>query len=268
MNRRILAATFSLAASCAFAQPKRPVQAQSPSSVAYTVKDGVESVEITNSVFEFVVEPRLLLRKTTKTKDVFDDEGIEASTTVEAWPLGTDLKQKPAYSLTVQGIDPRVVNGELLVILRGLEETEWWTAYRVADGQRLFDTYVPLVAFSIARDTVTQRYAGLEVPEDDIKDTRLRAPNVVGVVTYASGGKVIREALITADDPKRAALLRSFADASRTLSYGAGSLRLSISQNYPSAPATVSITIPVAKDDLDLAKAQLPPGLHAVAFKR
>src|SRR5689334_23780926 len=43
----------------------------------------------------------LFRSKTTKTKHVIDDIGIEASTTVEAWPLGAELKQKPLYSLTV-----------------------------------------------------------------------------------------------------------------------------------------------------------------------
>ena len=56
-----------------------------------------------------------------------DDIGMEASTTVEAWPLGVDLKQKPLYSVTVNGIEPHVVNGEVIVISRGLEETEWWS---------------------------------------------------------------------------------------------------------------------------------------------
>jgi hypothetical protein len=152
--------------------------------------------------------------------------------------------------------------------LRGLEEVDWWTVYRLGNGQRLFDTYVPLVQFSISRETLTRRYAGLDVPEDDVKDPRLKAPGVVGVLTYASGERVIREALVTADDPKKAKLLRSFDDSTREVSYSSGALRLLISQNYPAAAATTGIAIPVVKDDLDFSKAVLPPGLHVAPFKR
>ena len=48
---------------------------------------------------------------------------MEATTKVEAWPLGADLKQKPLYAVTATGVDPKIVNSDLLVISRGLEET-------------------------------------------------------------------------------------------------------------------------------------------------
>jgi hypothetical protein len=44
-------------------------------------------------------------------------------------------------------------------------------------------------------------------------------------------------------------------------------LKISISQNYPSAPATVTIMVPIVKDDLDLVHAQLPAHLHVAVFK-
>jgi hypothetical protein len=81
----------------------------------------------------------------------------------------------------------------------------------------------------------------------------------------------MREALITSDDPKQAVSLRSFADATRTLTLvesPARTLKIAISQNYPSAPATVTLTIPIVHDDLDLAHAQMPAHLHIAAFKR
>jgi hypothetical protein len=48
-------------------------------------------------------DERLLLRTTTRTKQVVDEIGMEASTTVEAWPLGVDPKQKPLYTLKARG---------------------------------------------------------------------------------------------------------------------------------------------------------------------
>jgi hypothetical protein len=89
---------------------------------------------------------------------------------------------------------------------------------------------------------------------------REKAPRLVGVLTYASAEHVLREALITSDDPKQAQTPRSFADASRSVTLvetPARALRISIKQNYPSAQATVSLTIPILRDDLDLARAQM-----------
>jgi hypothetical protein len=244
--------------------------AQPVSSYRYTVKGDEKTVEITNVNYE-VTTSDFTLRTTTRSKQVVGDMGMQATTTVEAWKFGVDLKQKPLYTVTAEGSESRTVEGELFVISRGLEEVEWWSVYRVATGAHLFDTYAPLVKFSIKRDELTMRYAGLDVPEDDVKDARLKEPHVVGVLTYASGAKVIREALITCDDPKQAQLLRSYADETRTLSANGErsiSLRISFSQNFPSLPNTLAVVVPIAGDDLDLAHAQLPPRVHIAAWKR
>ena len=258
-----------------FAQKR---EAQSPSTFSFETKDGENTVQIANVAYEVTgsgipglpLDQRLVLRKTTKTKQVVDDIGIEASTTVEAWPLGADLKQRPLYSLTVSGTDP-VVNSDVLVVSRGLEDVEWWSVYNLGNGQHLFDTYVPLAPFSVSREILTLRFAGLVVATDDATDARLKDPHAIAVLTYASAERVIREALISSDDPKQAVMLRSLADSTPALSVGglpARSLTLSISQNYPSAPQTVTLTIPIARDDLDLAHVQAPARLHVTAWKR
>jgi hypothetical protein len=257
-------------------QQNKPAEQQSASTIEYKTENRSEVVDVKNIVFELAgpaipgrpMNERLVLRKTTSTKQVLDEVGMEATTTVEAWPLGKDLKEKPLYSVAVQGVDPLTVNNELLVVTRGLEEVGWWSLYKLANGERLLDTYVPVTHFSISRDTQTLRYAGLEVPPDDVADSRLKAPNVVGVLTYASAERVIREGIITCDDSKLAQVLRSYADASRSLEFTAGSLRLSISQNFPLPARTVSIAVPVTRDDLDLVRSQTPAGLHIAAWKR
>ncbi len=242
--------------------------AQPVSSYKYTVKGDEKTIEITNVNYQFTAA-NLVLRMTTRSKEVIGDIGREGTTTTEAWKLGADLKTKPIYTVTVEGAEIRIIDENLFVVSRGLEEVEWWSVYRVANGAHLFDTYVPLVKFSISRDTVTNRFAGLEVPEDNHKDARLREPHVVAVLSYASDAKVIREALITCDDVKQAALLRSFADESRALADNGGkSLRLTFTQNFPSPPAPVVLAIPIAGDDLDLAHATLPPKVHVAAWKR
>jgi hypothetical protein len=190
--------------------------------------------------------------------------GMEATTTVEAWPLGVDPKEKPLYTLTVSGDEPVTKNNEVLIVPRGLEEVAWWSVYKVGTGARLFDTYVPLVTFMAHEKS---GYAGVEVPPDDTKDSRLKVPNVVAVLTLASGERVVGEALITCDDAKRAQLLRSFADASRNLTYSSGALRLTIAQSYPVRPLA-TITVPVGTEGLDIAHAQVPQGMHITTWKR
>jgi len=247
------------------------LMAQPEASYKYSVKGDEKTVEITNVNYE-VVNSSLVLRMTTHSKQVIGDIGMEASTTTEAWKLGADLKEKPLYAVTVEGTESRTVEGEVLLISRGLEEVGWWSVYRLADGAHLFDTYVPLVEFSIDRKQMTLRYVGLEVPPDDTNDARLKDAHVVGVLTYASEAKVIREALITCDDPKLAQLLRSYSDESRTLTQSGGIksqiLRISFSQNFPAPPATIAVVVPVTGDDLDLAQAKLPPRMHIADWKR
>ncbi len=167
-----------------------------------------------------------------------------------------DLKQKPLYSIRYTGLEGQTVEQALFVGSRGAEEVDWWSVYKLGNGQHLFDTYVPLLKFSISRNIQTERYVGLEVPPDDTSDVRLKEPHVVSVLTYASEGRVIREALLTCDDPKQAQLLRSYADVTREAALVEGpfqkgsepsrTIKISFSQNYPSAPATISTMIPVA----------------------
>jgi hypothetical protein len=277
---------FASIAGTASAQPANksapPLHAQSASTLNFTTAaDGTQTLEIHNVDYEIAgpvpgrpTAELLVLRKTVQSKQVLGDIGEEATVTLESWPLGQDLRQKPLYAVTVSGNEGHAVDSALFVVSRGLEEVEWWSAYKLGSGQHLFDTYVPLVKFSIARDTVKTRYAGLEIPEDDTKDARLKQPNVVAVLTYASEDRVIREALLTCDNAQKAALLRSLADATRTLSLvedpsqPTRTLKLYISEDFPSPSNAVEVRIPVRNDDLDLAHAQLPAGLHLAAWKR
>jgi hypothetical protein len=255
---------------------RKPVQDQSAASFSYDAKKDEPTIRIQNVAYESInanlagrpADELLVLRKTSRSKYIIGDIGFEATTTVEAWLLGTDLKQKPLYSVTQTGNECRTVDEALLVFNRRTEEVDWWSVFQSSTGKHLFDTVVPLLGFSTSRETLTQRYAGLEVPEDDAKDARLKEPHVVGVIAYASGQRVIREALLTSDDPKQAAELRSFADESWTMSYAAHSLKIVFTQNYPSPANPLTVTIPVTRDDLDLSRAQLPPHLHIAAWKR
>lgn len=270
--------------------PAKPVAAQSSSTFSYEIKDGEQVIVVTNVTFDFV-QPYipgkktdlLVLRVTTQRKEALDEIGIEGKVTVEAWPLGTDLTEKPRYAVTLEGVAVETVHQSVLVFDRELEEVAWWSVHALESGAHLFDTYVKPVEFSISRETDTPRFAGLETPPDDTTDARLKDPHVVAVLSYASAERVMREALLTCDDPKRAEAYRSFADEERTFEYVEGpvpppkgesrleptrALKITFSQSFPSPPNPVSALIPVAGDDLDLAHAKLPACMHVAAWKR
>lgn len=260
----------------------KPFRDQASSSISYTGgKDGEQTVDIVNVAYDVTGDSvpgrpagsHLVLRTSTHSKQIVGDEGIESTVTLEAWPLGQDLKQKPLYALTMPGIEARTLDAALWLVDRSLDgDVSWWSVYRLGTGQHLFDTYVDLLRFTVSRADGSGRYAGLEVPPDDAADARLKEPHVVGVLTYASAEKVIREALITCADTTRARLLRSYADTTRTLTLverpAGREIRIAFEDNYPSPPRTTVASIPIANDDLDIAHAQLAPGLRAVAWRR
>ncbi|HEY2016752.1 MAG TPA: hypothetical protein VGH38_24780 [Bryobacteraceae bacterium] len=259
-----------------------PMQSRSASTITYTSKDGEETVEINNVAFELTGDSipgrppnsRLVLRTTTHSTQVLGDKGVEATVTMEAWPLQAGLNGKPLYSVKTPGIGAQTLDGELWVADRSIDpDATWWSIYKLGTGQHLLDTYVELLRFSISRETLKQRYAGLDVPPDDTTDARLKDPKLVAILGYASADKVIREVLVTCDNRERAAILRSYSDSTRTLtiverSAGEQSIRIAIDQNYPSAANRTVVSIPIAKDDLDLAHAELPAGFHVAAFRR
>ncbi len=264
---------------------------QSTSAISFGKEHGNDVVKIQNTTYDvsdsnvpaFPSHARLVIRKTVQSKQVMDEVGVQATTTVEAWPLHGGLSRKPLYSISIAGTDAQIVDSALVEVSRGLEEVDWWSVFQLGTGRHLFDTYVPLVRFSLSRATLKLRYVGLEVPSDDPLDRRLGAPNVVAVLTYASAEGVIREALLTTDNSDQARYLRSYADETRavTIAEVASSLKpdvpsenpalsvnISWSRIFPSPPSTLTAVVPLAGDDLDLDHAQLPPGLHIAAWKR
>ena len=240
--------------------------AQPVSSYRYTAKGDERTIEITNVNYE-LTQYDLVTRTTTKIKQNLGDVGVEALTTIEAWKLGVDLKTKPVYTVRSPGTEAHIVDGEVFAISAGVEEVEWWSIYSVKTGAHLFETYVPLASVNINRESLTRRFVGLQILEDD----KVKDPRVVAVVSYASAEKVIREAVITCDDIKLAAQLRSLADESRSMTAGTELgpiVRIVFTQSFPAPPAPVTVTIPIAKDDLDLAHAQLPAKMHIAPYKR
>jgi hypothetical protein len=278
MFKKLLPAA-AICASLLLALAKIPFQAQSASTVSYTVQGDGETVEIHNVAWQYTgtqvpgrpADERLLLRTTTHQKDFVGDIPEPGALTLEAWPLGVDPKQKPLYSVKLEADSAHTLDNCLWVIDRGYVDVPMWSIHRLGDGRHLFDTHVELVRFTVSRADGTPRYAGLDVPADDTPDARLREPHVVAVLVYAAEDRVLREVLITDDKPAEARQMRSFADETQEVAFletPARRLKIAFSHNYPDAPATVEVSVPLLKDDLDVAHAQLPPGVHIAAWRR
>ena len=151
---------FIAAASLLLAQ--KPFQGQSSSTISFVAKDDEKIVETHNVTYELTgdhvpsrpEEERLVLRKTRQEKQVLGDEGVEATTTLEVWPFGTDLKLKPLYALTLTGTDGERVDDALWVASRGTEELEWWSVYKLGNGAASL-RYIRAAAqvFHYARDS-------------------------------------------------------------------------------------------------------------------
>jgi hypothetical protein len=264
------------AASAIFAVSLFGQQVQSPSTFSRTVKDGFETVAIHNVAYDLTgtgipgrpPDQHLVLRTTTQSENTIGDIPQEGKITLEAWPLGANfVETKPIYSVTLPGWDARTEENMWLV-RRGDVDTDYWSVLKLGTGQHLFDSYTPPLILSVSRETLVQRFVGLDVPADDVKDARLKEPHIVGVIEYASEDKVLREALVTCDDIKQASIIRGLEDTTRRMSQNDLMLTISFTQNYPSAPNPVTIRVPVLKDDLDLARAQLPKGFRISAFRR
>jgi hypothetical protein len=216
-----------------------PFETQATSTLKYgRTSDGADTVDIVNVTWDWA--QRLVLRKTHVEHNVIGDQGNEPTIKVEAWPLGVNPREKPLYSITLDGQDAVVVDDALLVFDR-TQETPWWSVYRLDTGQPFFNTFAPLLHLP------EERYAGLEIPEGE-------AGTLVGTLTYASQDRIIRQLRITCDTASRAAELRSFAENTFELAAAGPAIRIKIS-------ATV-FTVPIANDNLDPAHARLPAGLH------
>src|SRR5436309_1493326 len=130
------------------ASAQNPFHAESTSTVSVTGKGVERTIEIRNVGYEYTnsrvparpTDEMLLLRITTHTKDVMGDIPEPGNLVLEAWPLGVDLRQKPAYAIKSGGNEAHTLDNALWVINRGFVDVPMWTIYKLGTGQHLFDT--------------------------------------------------------------------------------------------------------------------------------
>jgi hypothetical protein len=257
-----------------FAQPSRPFSDRAASSIAYSGgKEEEQAVETVNVAYRYFGFPPLrTVRSTVRTREVFGVKGFEGSVTLEAWPFGAQLSNKPLYTIAVTGLGFSVENRELWQVDREVDGNHpWWSIYTISTGRHLFDTTAELLSFRFDLAGGPYRYAGAYSMLSDSADARLRDPHAICLLTYASAEAVLRQVLISATDPDFARGLGSVDDTSIKLSLaGSGAksqLRLAFEYDWPSSPHRLTILFPFVNGNLDVTHAQLPLGLHAAVFR-
>src|SRR5437016_4135848 len=130
MKTKLLAA----AAMAAVAAAQNPFRAQSTSTISLSAKGDERIVEIHNVTYQYTgtrvpgrpEEERLTLRLTTHSKDGLGDIPEPGAVTLEAWPLGVDLRQKPLYEVNLGGSEAHTVDDALWLVNRGNVDVPMW----------------------------------------------------------------------------------------------------------------------------------------------
>jgi hypothetical protein len=187
---------------------------------------------------------RLLLRQEVSALDALG--GGEGRVRVDAWPLDgvADLQRPPLYTLRAQGSGLSLGDDGMLWVERGGRRS----AYALANGTWLFDSDSPVINFML--DGELRRMAALSMADEDLQ-------RAVATITYASGARVLRRLLLTADDPFRARALRATMVGTRLMTRIDETGRRVIELPLPAG----TLKLVVAADDLDLTSATVPPGL-------
>lgn len=196
---------------------------------------------------------RLLLRLEVTNADVFASRPGEGRVRLDAWPLdaAVDLTKPALYTVIAPGRSALVVDDGTMVVEHGTRRS----VYTLANGAWLYDADSAPASF--AAEGERRRVVALSTVEEDMP------PRTVAVLTYASSQMTLMRVMITADDPTRARLLRSSMAMIRPVARMEDASRRIIDLSLPAG----MVRIPINGDDLDLAKAQVPPGLALVELK-
>jgi hypothetical protein len=262
--------------------PRKPFKAQSTSTINYAKENDEWTVTTSNVNYEVSFYRELIFRTSIR-KRVGEGPGMDGAVALEAWRFGDDIGGKPIYRIVVDGIGAVTKDRAIWVVDRYTEGRPRWSVYSLITGEFLLESAAELstVSTPTAGPHIPERYIGFQVPEhfDKGVDARLLEQHVVGLLTYARQEGVIREVLVTCDDPKRAGALHMLADQEWRPSVieddpsrenrGRRIQTLKLSHSGDPEPRwTFDILIPIVNGDLDLARAIVPAGLHLQGWKR
>lgn len=194
---------------------------------------------------------RLLVRQ----RIVVGEDG-EGLARLDAWPLGSpaELRKAPLYTIRAAASSAALGDDSMFWTERAGRRT----AYSLIDGNRLFDADLPLAPFVFEPEA--RRMAALSVADEEFSGR-----GGVAVITYAAPGRILRRVLLVADDPMRGNMIRATISSTRLVSFtddvlGGRVIELPL--------AAGSVRVPVGLNDLDLARAMVPPGLRLVLIRQ
>ncbi len=196
---------------------------------------------------------RLLLRLEVTNADVFASRPGEGRVRLDAWPLDAveDVRNAPLYTIVAPGRAATIADDGTVVVEYGVRRS----VYALAGGQWLYDWESPPASFT--GEGERRRIVALASVEEDMP------ARTIAVLTLATAQAALKRVLIVADDPTRARLLRSSVSMIRPVPRLDDATRRTIDLSLPAG----LMRIPVAGDDLDLAKAQVPAGLALIELK-
>ncbi|RAU22066.1 hypothetical protein CU669_10280 [Paramagnetospirillum kuznetsovii] len=221
-------------------------------------ENGRYITRLTNTTYNLLSVPmvgeprprRLLARMQIRVGE--DGEGLAS---FDAWPMGapSEFSKTPLYSIRAQAGAASVGEDSMFWAERGGRKT----AYSLVDGNRLFDSDMPMAQFTFEPEA--RRMAALAIADEEFS-----ARGGVAVISYAAPGRVLRRVVLVADDSFRANMLRATISATRLVSY----LDEAAGGRVVELPlAAGPVRIPVNPTDMDLARAKLPAGLRLVTIQ-
>ncbi len=272
-----------------------PVQAgeatrttSAPSTVSVETEGTVVTVRRLNRRFDLAgpdivglnPEQRLLLRTEIETTEALGEKGMEGEVRVAAWPLDANPDAAtPLFTIAASGSDGRVIDNDVYVVERGVDEFDWQSAYSLASGNKLFDATVPWLRAANGGYWNERRYVALAQVFDDADDAALHDDRAVALLSYVARDRMLDQLVIKAADVERARFLRSVVDQRVKLGWRGKAIkaatadgampdpkagRLAISVAF--APDGATLEIPVRANGFDPKKARLSNGLSLEPF--
>lgn len=193
---------------------------------------------------------RMLLRLEVSNADVFASRPGEGRVRLDAWPLDgvEDVRRTALYTVIAPGRSAIITEDGTLVVDHGGRRS----VYSLSAGQWLYDAEAQPASYAVEGER--RRFVALAAAEEDMPS------RAVAVLTLATAQAPLKRVMIVADDVTRARLLRSGMGMIRPIPRLDDASRRTIDLSLPAG----LVRIPVAGDDLDVAKAQLPQGLRLV----
>ncbi len=219
----------------------------------------VSVANVQHEVTRQVVTPRgkleqLIVTIESRYRETIGEPGIFGEVRLTARPIDGAGPTPPLYDIRLKNRGAHLDDHGFIVVELDDGSTRPIRSYHAAaTGERLFETAAGLAAVALPGPYQRLRFAAFMPVLDDRQDLLAPSPRMIGVLTYASRSRVIRQVAVEAETRERAAELRSIWDEDHALAWSAeGPPVLTLRFN----PSGIRISLAVEDDDL---KAGLAP---------